>query len=418
MSKKYWLICGVAAVICALFYSGIFYSGSPLSWPKAAAENTPDFSENDKKVALEKDQAAFTQKNLNKRDEFYKDYSGFEIKLAKALEEASSGKKDVDWHGILKGTGDNGKKNQLLFDEYMSFLEKSLNNGVSVPGIYYWDVFFDKGSLKVKDEYKEFLPKDDEFHKRSFDYMADLDILWCIKHAHDLDSDSKAYSGTRDELPLRYQAYWDDIEAGRNEFAHATVGISHILFKGYDFERAKKLTGELLWAINKCGFDMRGKTLADIGSGSGMALPFFREAIGQEAKMYAVERDPYTTDVLRYMAKFSNAQAIDGKDADCCLPPESVDVITLIGVHMGAGLTREYEATTAPWLQSMQRALKPGGIMVIHDGDKVLLYDGLIEKTEAQGFKLRHFFPGQDDDKGDSDANPSAYDYVVVFDKK
>ena len=428
MNKKSWLICGAAAVLFALlYYFGVYNASlnnglavSLSSSPKVSASirPTPDFSAADKKETLEKEQAAFTKNKLDKIDNFYKDYSVFEKKLVKALEEASAGKKDADWHGILKGTGDKGKKNQLLFDEYMSFLIRSRQDAINIPGLDYWDMFFDISSFKLKREYKDFLPENDEFRKRSFSFLTDLDPLWCIKHAHDLDSDSKEYSGTREELPLRYQAYWDDIKAGRNEFAHATVGISHILFRGYDSGRGKKLTGEVLWAINKSGFDMRGKALADIGSGSGMALPFFREAIGKDAKMYAVERDPYTVDVMRYMAKFSNAEAVDGKDSDCCLPPESVDVITLIGVHMGSGLTREFKTTTAPWLQSMRRALRPGGIMVIHDGDKVLLYDGLIEKTEAQGFKLRGYYPGQDEDKGDGNCNPSAHDYVVIFDRE
>ncbi len=120
-------------------------------------------------------------------------------------------------------------------------------------------------------------------------------------------------------------------------------------------------------------------------------------------------------DLLRYTCKFDNASVIGSIPSDCCLEAESVDIIVLIGVHMGRGLLDGFDEITAPWLKSMHRALRPKGIMVIHEGDNVFLEQGLIEKTEQTGFKLRQYFPP--DSKSTEISPGGRSDSIFVFNK-
>lgn len=339
----------------------------------------------------------------------------YEKSLAALLREESAGRKDVVWRKFIKGTGDNAETHNKFLREYIAFLKAPRNKSVVAPCLRMLDMFFDLDTFELSDEDRKLLPENDEMREHAFDYMAGLDPLWCLEYAGDTCSLTKEYTGGRENLPERYRAYWDDVKNGRNENATAIIALSHIVYNSYDYGRGKKLSHQVLKAIEESGIDVKGKVIADVGAGSGMALPFFREAAGKGVKLIGVDVDPYTVDLLRFTAQFADAEVVDCTYSDCCLPEESVDIIVLLGVHMGSGFHEHYEKETFPWMKSMWKALRPGGIIVIHEGNMELLEEGLEKRMESAGFKLRKMFPPV---KGETKFYEDQRDeFIAVFDK-
>ncbi|MCR5661976.1 MAG: methyltransferase domain-containing protein [bacterium] len=419
MNKKILASIIVILIVAAgvYFYSKKSQDLSASPSPAPIVSATPAVSASPEKVTAEHSEPTPDVKNDDSSQYKLNDdrLLAYEKKLAKALREESAGRKDIVWKKFLKGTGKYGEKNQQLFREYLDLLKIQVSDYSVAPGLKVLDLFFDFDTFGLTDEERALLPKDDEMHERAFGYIADLDPIWCLEYASDLCNNGMFYTGGRENLPERYRAYWDDIEKGRYEYASAVVALSHIFFHSYDFERASSITQEVLDAVRDSGVDAKGKVFADVGAGSGMALPFFRKAAGDGVKLFAVEINPYTLDLLRYTAKFSDATVVEGSFPDCCLPEESVDIMVLIGVHMGAGFHERYETCTLPWMKSMRKALRPNGIIVIHDGNLGLLDDGLVERMESAGFKLRKMFPPN---LGDNVPEAEKrYVFIAVFDK-
>ena len=427
MNKKILIICSVLIVMAAggyYLFGNSQNSAASLS-PSPAVSALPSASSSPEEKCMEAAEASPAAKpspNTNDNSEQLKQAKqndakllAFEKKLAQALREESAGRKDVVWKHFLKGTGEYGEKNKKLFREYLGFLNKRIDQYLVAPGLKVLDLFFDFDTFDMTPEERALLPRNDEMHEHAFGYIAEVDPIWCLEYASDLCADGMFYSGGRENLPERYRVYWDQIEKGRYEYASAVVALSHIFLHSYEYDRASNIAHEVLDAIKESGYDVKGKIFADIGAGSGMALPFFREAAGDGVKLYAVEINPYTLDLLRYTAQFANAAVIEGKFSDCCLPEESVDVMVMIGVHMGAGFSDRYEACTLPWLKSMRKALRPDGIMVVHDGNLALLDDGMVERMESTGLKLRKMIPPNFGE--DVPVEEQRNVFVAVFDK-
>lgn len=166
-------------------------------------------------------------------------------------------------------------------------------------------------------------------------------------------------------------------------------GVRHLMWGGHDEVRGRAIARAPIELAKKHLGDLKGKDLADIGSGSGPTLPAFRQAIGPDACLFAVEVDPMSLHLMQHLHGDLGIRPVLGRSRDICLPDESVDWMVMTGVHMGAGLTSPaYEEVTLPWLESMNRALRPGGVLIIDEDHQDLLQDGAIPKTERAGFRL------------------------------
>lgn len=123
-------------------------------------------------------------------------------------------------------------------------------------------------------------------------------------------------------------------------------------------------------ALHDINYDLKDKSLLDVGTGSGVCLPVFRTYIGEKAELAATDIDPYALDACAYLNKDYNVKAFVCDEKDICVPDNTYDVITMLRVHLGPGIGHIYEFHTVPWLQSMRKALKPGGLLVIYDDEQ------------------------------------------------
>lgn len=152
-----------------------------------------------------------------------------------------------------------------------------------------------------------------------------------------------------------------------------------------------------------------GMSVADIGAGAGIMLPFFSKAVGAGGKVYAEEIfDDYLARSRAYAQKqgLHNVEFVLGAERDPKLPEACCDVAVAVHVY-------HHFNYPADMLAGLRRALKPGGRFVVIDyykrrgamgaGDMALQHirldlDDVVKEIEASGFKLvesHEHIPGQ-----------------------
>ena len=152
-----------------------------------------------------------------------------------------------------------------------------------------------------------------------------------------------------------------------------------------------------------------GMSVADIGAGAGIMLPFFSKAVGASGKVYAEEIfDDYVAKTKAYAQKqgLHNVDFVLGTERDPKLPEACCDVAVAVHVY-------HHFNYPAEMLAGLRRALKPGGRFVVIDyykrvgamgpGDMALKhirldFDDVVKEIEANGFKLvenHEHIPGQ-----------------------
>jgi ubiquinone/menaquinone biosynthesis C-methylase UbiE/intracellular sulfur oxidation DsrE/DsrF family protein len=126
-----------------------------------------------------------------------------------------------------------------------------------------------------------------------------------------------------------------------------------------------------------------GQTVADIGAGTGLFTRLFAEAVGKEGRVIAVD---IAQKFLDHIQKSSRESGIRNIDTLLCkadsteLPPESVDVAFICDTYHHF----EFPQKT---MASLQRALKPGG--------RVILIDFRREEGKSSDWVLSHVRAGQ-----------------------
>ena len=126
-----------------------------------------------------------------------------------------------------------------------------------------------------------------------------------------------------------------------------------------------------------------GQTVADIGAGTGLFTRLFAEAVGKEGRVIAVD---IAQKFLDHIQKSSREAGIRNIDTLLCkadsteLPPESVDVAFICDTYHHF----EFPQKT---MASLQRALKPGG--------RVILIDFRREEGKSSDWVLSHVRAGQ-----------------------
>ena len=142
-----------------------------------------------------------------------------------------------------------------------------------------------------------------------------------------------------------------------------------------------------------------GMSVADIGAGAGIMLPFFSKAVGSDGKVYAEEIfDDFLARSKDYARKqgLRNVEFVLGSERDAKLPQSCCDVAVAVHVY-------HHFNYAADMLASLRSSLKPGGRFVVIDyyrrrgamgpGDMALQhirldYDDVVKEIEANGFKL------------------------------
>ncbi len=140
-----------------------------------------------------------------------------------------------------------------------------------------------------------------------------------------------------------------------------------------------------------------GMVVADIGAGTGLFTRLFSPRVGPEGRVIAVDISrTFIDNILRTAAGqgLHNIEGVVNTDRDVALPPDSVDLAFLCDTYHHF----EYPQTM---LQSIHRALRPAGALVIIDFRRIPGYsspwvlghvragrEAVREEVEAAGFRL------------------------------
>ncbi len=136
-----------------------------------------------------------------------------------------------------------------------------------------------------------------------------------------------------------------------------------------------------------------GMTVADVGAGSGYLTRRLAARVAP-GKVYAVDVQPPMVALLKQLSTqpgTTNVVAVQGRVDDAELPPDSIDVAVMVDVYHELAFPHEV-------MQSVVRALKPGGRMVFVEyraEDPQVPIKALHKmseqqvRREMQGFPLR-----------------------------
>lgn len=142
---------------------------------------------------------------------------------------------------------------------------------------------------------------------------------------------------------------------------------------------------------------MPGMTVADVGAGTGLFTRLFARAVGPGGKVYAVDISRTFIDNVQRTSRaqgMNNVIGIVNSQTDTGLPPSAVDLVFLCDTY-------HHFEHPEKMLASIHRALKPGGILVIIDFERIpgkssawILghvragREQVIREIEAAGFRL------------------------------
>ncbi len=362
-------------------------STTPVTTPKAAASSKPQITE-------DRHQRDLTM--LKRVQAFEENLSAYFLG-----EEEKRKKKSFPWKGHISGDKSLPKedlqKNLAIWKQYLELCREFHKLDVPfVPRMRYYKLFFDVPSFNPTPEEIALLPEEAEWDGLPFAYITEA----VTPSFYAANAGSLSDIVVHDEeharaVPERYREYFNNSADEVTYSLNPNRGIRHL--EGYNKSRAYSIGDGTIRVMRKYfGDKLVGKDMADLGSGCGFTLPLFRECIGPKAKLYACELDMYTLDVLTFMARCANAETFQCKPDDCCLPENSVDIINMTGVHLSLFATPQPEKVidehVRPWLRTMAKALRPGGLLVINDGNWDLIERGAEHLVESAGFEKVEYF--------------------------
>jgi ubiquinone/menaquinone biosynthesis C-methylase UbiE len=127
----------------------------------------------------------------------------------------------------------------------------------------------------------------------------------------------------------------------------------------------------------------RGAAVADVGAGTGLYTMLFADLVGKTGKVFAVDIAPRFLDHLRRRAAAAGASqvaVVKGGTRSINLPPASVDLVFVCDTY------HHFEQPRAT-LDSIRRALRPGGALVVVDYRR--------EPGKSPAWVLEHVRAGQ-----------------------
>ncbi|MCC9641946.1 methyltransferase domain-containing protein [Rhodopirellula sp. JC740] len=110
-----------------------------------------------------------------------------------------------------------------------------------------------------------------------------------------------------------------------------------------------------------------GDRVADIGTGTGLYVEPFCDAVGTDGWVYAIDIAPKFVQRVSRIAehkRLDNVTPVLGSGNDICLPPASIDAAFVCDVY------HHFEFPSQS-LQSIHRAMKPGGQLVVIDFERI-----------------------------------------------
>ena len=142
--------------------------------------------------------------------------------------------------------------------------------------------------------------------------------------------------------------------------------------------------------------NLQGKTIADIGSGSGFFTYKFSNMVGNDGKVYALElKDEHISRLKTFLQEtdIRNVEVLKGKE-DILELPEQVDMMFMCSLyHIMYGVISDSDRDT--YLKSLVRQLKPGGELIIVDNgpvdDDTLPYHGPYISRELIEYQLSFY---------------------------
>jgi ubiquinone/menaquinone biosynthesis C-methylase UbiE len=160
-----------------------------------------------------------------------------------------------------------------------------------------------------------------------------------------------------------------------------------------------------------------GSVVADVGAGSGFMTHLFARLVGAEGLVYAVDINPTLLDSIDAGAAergLTNVRTVLCTEKSVGLPPQSVDLVFICDTYHHF----EYPRNT---MSSIQRALRPGGQLLVVDFDRIpgVTADWLLEhvragkevfraEIEAAGFEFT----------GEHDLESLEDNYILRFSKR
>lgn len=151
-------------------------------------------------------------------------------------------------------------------------------------------------------------------------------------------------------------------------------------------------------------FKLEGISWCELGYGTGAVFNFVRDKIGQSGKIYGVERDlsclKFAKDLINTgVSGWGAVSIVKNKYDSCNMPPNSVDVFSEDGVHIGVARDRK---TWDNFVLSLKKALKPGGVVLsigcgkehYSDLHQTMLRNGFesaFEKIEKDGDEMGRY---------------------------
>lgn len=150
-----------------------------------------------------------------------------------------------------------------------------------------------------------------------------------------------------------------------------------------------------------------GKSVADVGAGSGWFAVRSAKRVGDSGSVYAVDINPEATRYIEERAKkekLANVKAILSQPDDAMLPPDSVDAILLL---------KTYHEVARPivLLRGLRPAMRPGAKLGVIDRngngeDHGVAKEIVIREAKEAGFRLADQYDFVKADK---------MDYFLVF---
>ena len=111
----------------------------------------------------------------------------------------------------------------------------------------------------------------------------------------------------------------------------------------------------------------------EIGYGSGKIFGPLTEALAEGSVIYGSDIDGFCKAFARRLmdsgaAGWGNIRFIDGEIDSCCMPENSLDVVHPGFIHIGENYGKKDWSIDLNMLNSIKKALKPGGLLLIDDG--------------------------------------------------
>jgi 2-polyprenyl-3-methyl-5-hydroxy-6-metoxy-1,4-benzoquinol methylase len=135
-----------------------------------------------------------------------------------------------------------------------------------------------------------------------------------------------------------------------------------------------------------------GLVIGEVGAGRGRVTVFLAARVGEKGKVYANDIDAAAVDYLKERCRrqgLTNVEAILSQRDDARFPPNTLDLVIMCWVY-------HHQENPVPLLKSLQRSLKPWGVVALvepkpehtEDSNKVLTRKSVGEEARAAGFTL------------------------------